>query len=113
MPVPGGVGLTVPLSLETDLTQQRVAKAICTRGNSYAKISVAPNGRFNGILTDSERSVSGTLISQDTKTVKLTVQQGTVQGDEVGEMMQITTDGSRVYLTGPTFICRGVELTAG
>lgn len=112
-PAPGGVGVTIPLSLDIDLTRQTVAKAVCTRGNSYAKISVAPNGRFNGSLTDTDRSVAGTLVSRDTKTVELTVQQGTVQGETVGEAMQITTDGSRVYLTGPTFICRGVEVRPG
>lgn len=111
-PAPGGVGLTVPLSLDADFTRQQVAKATCTRGNSYAKLSVAPNGRVTGKLTDTDRPVFGRLVTLNTKTVALTVEQGTVRGDSVGEAMQITTDGTRVYLTGNTFICRGVELTA-
>jgi len=110
VPEPGGVGQTIPLSLDVDLTRQKIAKAICTRGNSYAQISVDSQGQVAGFLTDSERPVSGTMVARDPKTVEFTVDQGTVQGNTVGEAMQITTDGTRVFLTGSTFICRGVEL---
>ena len=113
IPVPGAVGLTVPLTLDADLTRQKVAKATCTRGNSYAKISVAPDGRVTGALTDTDRPIFGTMVAQDTKTVEFTVEQGTVRGNSVGEAMQITTDGTRVYLTGSTFVCRGVEVHNG
>ncbi|MEM7060649.1 MAG: hypothetical protein AAF557_23965 [Pseudomonadota bacterium] len=109
-PEPGGVGLTIPLGLDSDLTRQKVAKAICTRGNSYAQISVDPEGRIAGTLTDTERPVSGTMIARDAKTVELTVDQGTVRDETVGEAMQITTDGTRVFLTGSTFVCRGVQV---
>ena len=110
LPSPGGVGLTTPLSLDSDLMRQKVAKATCTRGNSFAKISVDAAGRMEGSLTDTERKVVGTLVSRDTKTVELTVERGTLRGGAVGETMQITTDGRRVYLTGKTFVCRGVEI---
>lgn len=110
VPEPGGVGLTIPLSLDVDLTRQKIATATCTRGNSFAQISVDQDGHMAGILTDSERRVSGTLIAKDAKTVELTVDQGTVRDETVGEAMQITTDGRRVYLTGSTFVCRGVEV---
>lgn len=110
VPEPGGVGQTIPLSLDVDLTRQKIASAICTRGNSYAQISVDSQGQVAGVLTDSERPVSGTMVARDPKTVEFTVDQGTVRGETVGEAMQITTDGTRVFLTGSTFICRGVEL---
>lgn len=110
VPEPGAVGSTIPLGLDVDLTRQKVAKATCTRGNSFAQISVDPDGQMAGVLTDTDRRVSGTMIARDAKTVELTVDQGTVRDESVGEAMQITTDGTRVYLTGQTFVCRGVEV---
>ena len=110
VPQAGAVGTTVPLSLQADLTRQPVARATCTRGNSFARIRVDPVGRVSGELTDSKRPIAGTLVSRDAKTVVFTVEEGTVGGNTVGEPMQITTDGQRVMLTGSTFICRGVEI---
>lgn len=112
-PLAGATAVTVPLSLETDLTTQTIAKATCTRGNSFARLTVDPQGRASGTLTDTEAPIGGTMIARDAKTVYLTVDRGAVRNETVGEAMQITTDGQRVMLTGTTFICRGVEVRPG
>lgn len=113
-PTAGAVGVnaveTEPLGLNTDLTRQMVASAVCTRGNSFARISVKPDGRTNGELLDTKAPLSGTMTPRDPKTVIFEIQTGTVRGEVVGEAMQITTDGQRVLLTGTTFVCRGVEV---
>ena len=115
-PLPGAVGVnaaaTQPLDLQTDLLAHPVAAAVCTRGNSYARLKVSPEGLADGVLLDTEAPISGTMVSRDTKTVLFTVETGTVGGREIGEAMQITTDGRRVLLTGTTFVCRGVEVHA-
>lgn len=110
--LPEPVLMTRPLALDTDLTVETVAAATCTRGHSFAKLDIAPDGEATGQLTDTGDAVTGEMIASDAKTVVLRIDTGTRTGDSVTESMQITTDGQRVMLTGATFVCRAVAVWA-
>lgn len=99
----------VPLTMTTDLRSQTLASAMCTRGNSPARITAAPDGQATGRVVGSNRNVfSGRIDVVDANSVNFLVQQGARDDEQLAELMTISDDGGTTVLQGKTFVCKDV-----
>jgi len=103
--------MTEALTLNTNLTQQTLASATCTRGNSPVVLKVAPNGSASGRIVGVSTSWSGSVITTGPQSVVYKPDPGqSADGKIINETLKPFESGDEVRLRGESFECKDVRV---